>query len=80
MINGQIDRIDSRTIKRDQFHWLDFHSATLIKNLHALHLDEWCFQKDKSVSLKILRKVSFQLWGAQSGPLGRMVCGPLKFI
>jgi hypothetical protein len=24
MINDRIDRIDSRTIKRDQFHWLDF--------------------------------------------------------
>jgi hypothetical protein len=47
MINDRIDRIDSRAIKRDQFHWLDFPYATLIKNLHALHLDDWCFQKIK---------------------------------
>jgi hypothetical protein len=44
MLNDRVDRIDSRTIKRDQFHWLDFpYSATWIKNLHALHLDEWRF-------------------------------------
>jgi hypothetical protein len=24
MLNDRVDRIDSRTIKRDQFHWLDF--------------------------------------------------------
>jgi hypothetical protein len=43
MLNDRVDRIDSRTIKRDQFHWLDFPYATWIKNLHALHLDEWLF-------------------------------------
>jgi hypothetical protein len=43
MLNDRVDRIDSRTIKRGQFIGLTFHSATLIKNLHALHLNEWRF-------------------------------------
>jgi hypothetical protein len=43
MLNDRVDRIDSRTIKRDQFHWLDFPWCHLDQNLHALHLDEWRF-------------------------------------
>jgi hypothetical protein len=43
MLNDRVDRIDSRTIKRIKFIGLTFHSATWIKNLHALHLDEWRF-------------------------------------
>jgi hypothetical protein len=41
MLNDQVDRIDSRTIRGINFIGLTFHSATWIKNLHALHLDEW---------------------------------------
>jgi hypothetical protein len=43
MLNDRVDRIDSRTIKRVNFIGLTFHSATLIKILYALHLDEWRF-------------------------------------
>jgi hypothetical protein len=40
MINDRIDRIDSHTIKSDQFHWLDFPWCHFDQDLHALHLDE----------------------------------------
>jgi hypothetical protein len=62
------------------FIGLTFHSATWIKNLHALHLDEWRFLLVKRASLKILRKTSFQVSGGQSGPLGRIVRELLIFI
>jgi hypothetical protein len=29
MLNDRVDRIDIRTIKRDQFHWLDFPQCHL---------------------------------------------------
>jgi hypothetical protein len=48
--------------------------------LHSLHLDEWQFLLVKRVSLKIIRKISFQESGGQSGPLGRTVRGLLIFI
>jgi hypothetical protein len=62
------------------FIGLTFLSATWIKDLHALHLDGWRFLFVKGVSLKIIRKTSFQVSGRQSGPLGRTVRGLLVFI
>jgi hypothetical protein len=59
---------------------LTFHNATWIKNLHASHLVEWRFLLVKRASLKIIRKISFQVSGGQSGPLGRTVHGLLNFI
>jgi hypothetical protein len=47
MQNDWINRIDSRTIKRDQLGWLDVSKCHLDHILHALHLNEWRFQKVK---------------------------------
>jgi hypothetical protein len=79
MLNDRVDMIDCRTIKRINFIDLTFHSVTWIKNLHALHLDEWRFLLVKRASLKIIRKISFHVSGGQSGPFGRTVRGLLFF-
>jgi hypothetical protein len=64
MLNDRVDRIDIRTIKRD-FIGLTFHSATWIKNLHALHLDEWRF-----LLVKNLKKKQFSVRGSSQGTQG----------
>jgi hypothetical protein len=49
---------------------LTFHSATLIKNLHALHLDEWRFQKIKRFHWKFWEKSVFYCGADSPGPWG----------
>jgi hypothetical protein len=80
MQNEWINRIDSRTIKRDQLGWLDTSIVPLESYFACIAFRCVAFSKVKEVLLKILRKVSFLLWGGQSGPLGRTVRGLLRFI
>jgi hypothetical protein len=80
MQNGRINRIDSRTIKRDQLGWLDVYIVPLGSYFACIAFRWVAFSKDKNILLKFLRKLSFLLWGGQSGPLGRTVRGLLRFI
>jgi hypothetical protein len=52
------------------FIGLTFHSVTLIKNLHALHLDEWRFHLVKGFHWKSLEKSVFTCWVDSAGPWG----------
>jgi hypothetical protein len=52
------------------FIGLTFHSATLIKNLHALHLDEWRFHLIKRFCWKSWEKSVFNCGVDSLGPWG----------
>jgi hypothetical protein len=66
MQNEWINRIDSHTIKRDQLGWLDTSIVPLESYFACIAFRCVAFSKGKEVLLKILRKVSFLLWGGQS--------------
>jgi hypothetical protein len=73
MQNHRVNRIDSRTIKRDQLGWLGIFIVDNV--LHALHLDEWCFQKWKSFCWKSWEKLVFCCGADSSCPWGRWSVG-----
>jgi hypothetical protein len=59
MQNDRINRIDNRTIKRDQLGWFDVSIVPLGSYFACIAFRCVAFSKVKEVSLKILRKVGF---------------------
>jgi hypothetical protein len=80
MLNDWVDRIDSRTIKRDQFHWLDFPCCHLDQKFACIAFRWVAISLGKKGFIENHKKISFQVSGEQSGPSGRTVRGLLVFI